>query len=327
MPLSAMWDQGTTRTWHAVFATEMPSVRDFNGTGMKGKGIGPIRIAFASGKGGTGKTTVAVNLAYFLAYSGQQVQYLDCDVEEPNGHLFLKPEVTSRKSVRVMMPVIDEDRCTFCGECGVHCEYKAIVNLPSVTMIFPEMCHSCGLCLKVCPAGAIREAEREVGYTEEGKALQGIEFIQGVLNVGEPMATPVIKAVKSNYKNGYIQIIDVPPGTSCPVVKTMTDADFVVLVTEPTPFGLHDLKIAVSVARNMGKPIGVVVNREQGAFQPLADYLSKENIPLLMGLPEDRHIAENYSRGQVIIKALPDYLDNFMDLVANIGRLVTTDTL
>jgi MinD superfamily P-loop ATPase len=305
-----------------MYTTEMPSVRNLDGTGMNGKEIGPMKIVFASGKGGTGKTTVAVNLAYSLASSDQKVQYLDCDVEEPNGHLFLKPEVTSKRPVKVMVPVIDENKCTFCRECGAHCEYKAIVNLPSVTMIFPELCHSCGLCLKVCSAGAIREEEREVGYTEEGTALQGIEFIQGVLNVGEPMATPVIKAVKSNYKNGYIQIIDAPPGTSCPAVKTMTDADFVVLVTEPTPFGLHDLKIAVSVARDMDKPVGVVVNREQGNFMPLENYLSKENIPLLMGLPEDRRIAESYSRGEVILKSLPEYHDSFVDLFMNIMRLV-----
>jgi MinD superfamily P-loop ATPase len=305
----------------------MPTMRVSDGKGMNGKIIGPVKIVFASGKGGTGKTTVAVNLAYSLASSDQKVQYLDCDVEEPNGHIFLKPQITSKEPVKVMVPVIDEDKCTFCGECGAHCEFKAIVNLPSVTMIFPELCHSCGLCLIVCSARAIREEEREVGYTEEGKALQGIEFIHGVLNVGEPMATPVIKAVKNNYKKGYIQVIDAPPGTSCPVVKTMADADFVVLVTEPTPFGLHDLKIAVSVARNMDKPVGVVVNRERGDFMPLKDYLSKENIPLLMSLPEDRRIAESYSRGEIIIKELPDYLDNFMDLAVNIGRLAEKDTI
>jgi len=285
---------------------------------MKEQGIGPMKIAFASGKGGTGKTTIAVNLAYFLADSNQNVRYFDCDVEEPNGHLFLKPQITSRKSVKVMVPVIDDEKCTYCAECGTRCEYKAIVNLPSVTMIFPELCHSCGLCLKVCPTGAIREGEREVGYIEEGKAFQNIEFIHGVLNVGEPMATPVIKEVKNNYDNGYVQIIDAPPGSSCPVVKTLSDADFVVLVTEPTPFGLHDLKIVVSVARSMRKPFGVVVNRNQGNFMPLRNYLEEENIPLLMVLPEDRRIAESYSKGDIIIKNLPDFRDNFADLMTNI---------
>jgi MinD superfamily P-loop ATPase len=294
---------------------------------MKEEEIGPMKIVFASGKGGTGKTTIAVNLAYFLAHSNQKVRYIDCDVEEPNGHLFLKPEITQKKPVKVMVPVIDNDKCTYCGECGARCEYKAIVNLPSVTMIFPELCHSCGLCLKVCPVGAISEGEREVGYTEEGKAFQNIEFIHGVLNVGEPMATPVIKEVKDNYNNGYVQIIDAPPGTSCPVVKTMTDTDFVVLVTEPTPFGLHDLKIVVSVARSMHKSFGVVVNRDQGNFMPLKNYLEEENIPLLMALPEDRRIAESYSRGEVIIKNLPEYRDNFADLITNIIMITGKDLM
>ncbi len=288
---------------------------------MKETEIGPIKIVFASGKGGTGKTTVAVNFAYSLASSGKKVQYLDCDVEEPNGHLFLKPEIVSKRPVNVMLPVIDEKKCTHCGECGAHCEYKAIVNLPSVTMVFPELCHGCGLCLKVCPACAIGEKEREVGYIEEGKALEGISFIHGVLNVGEPMATPVIKEVKRNYKDNHIQIIDAPPGSSCPVVKTLADADCVVLVTEPTPFGLHDLKIVVSVARNMGKSIGIVVNREKGGFAPLWNYLINENIPLLTTLPEDRRIAESYSRGEIVIGTLPEYFDHLTELTANIVKL------
>jgi MinD superfamily P-loop ATPase len=220
-----------------------------------------------------------------------------------------------------MMPVVDEKECTYCAKCGAHCEYKAIVNLPSVTMIFPELCHSCGLCLTVCPSGAIREEEREMGHTEEGNAIRNIAFVHGVLNVGEPMATPVIKQVKNNYKDGHVKIIDAPPGSSCPVVKTMSDADFVVLVTEPTPFGLHDLKIVVSVAQNMDKSVGVVVNREKGGFAPLWNYLANEDIPLLMTLPEDRRIAESYSRGEIIIEALPEYLDNFAKLAANIKEL------
>lgn len=280
-----------------------------------------MKIAFASGKGGTGKTTVAVNFAYHFASFRQKVQYLDCDVEEPNGHLFLKPVNNGKKQVKVMVPAVDLDKCTFCGACGAQCQFKAIVNLPTATMIFPEMCHSCGLCVKICPEGAIREEEREVGYTEQGTAVQDIDVVTGVLNVGEPMATPVIRAVKEYYTDGYIKIIDAPPGTSCPVVKTISDADIVVFVTEPTPFGLHDLKIALSVARTMGKPVGVVINREQGEFAPLKDYLSQNSIPVLMSLPEDREIAKAYSRGEIILSALPRYLDHFMDLTINIARL------
>jgi MinD superfamily P-loop ATPase len=280
-----------------------------------------MKIAFASGKGGTGKTTIAVNFAFHLASSKKQVQYLDCDVEEPNGHLFLKPATDGKKPVKVMVPVVDVDKCTFCGACGAQCQFKAIVNLPTVTMIFPEMCHSCGLCVKICPEGAIREEEREVGYTERGTAIKNIDFAHGVLNVGEPMATPVIRAVKEYFKDEYIKIIDAPPGTSCPVVKTITDADMVVLVTEPTPFGLHDLKIAVSVALTMNKPVGVVINRARGEYAPLKDYLAQNSIPVLMTLPEDKEIAEAYSRGEVILSALPRYLDHFVDLTTNIMNL------
>jgi MinD superfamily P-loop ATPase len=280
-----------------------------------------MKIVFASGKGGTGKTTIAVNFAYHLASSKQQVQYLDCDVEEPNGHLFLKPTTDGKKPVKVMVPVVDLDKCTFCGACGAQCQFKAIVNLPTVTMIFPEMCHSCGLCVKICPEGAIREEEREVGYTEQGMSIQNIDFVHGVLNVGEPMATPVIRAVKEHYKDGHIKIIDAPPGTACPVVKTIADADVVVLVTEPTPFGLHDLKIAVSVARTMNKSMGVVINREQEEYAPLRDYLAQNKIPVFMTFPEDKEIAEAYSRGEIILCALPRYLDHFFDLTTNIMNL------
>jgi MinD superfamily P-loop ATPase len=280
-----------------------------------------MKIAFASGKGGTGKTTIAVNFAYHVASSKHQVQYLDCDVEEPNGHLFLKPSINGKKPVKVMVPVVDFDKCTFCGACGAQCQFKAIVSLPGATMVFPEMCHSCGLCARICPEGAIREEEREVGYTEQGTAIQDIDFVHGVLMVGEPMAVPVIRAVKEYYKDGYVKIIDAPPGTSCPVVKTIADADMVVLVTEPTPFGLHDLKIAVSVARFMDKPVGIVINREQGEYAPLNDYLAQNSIPLLMTLPEDKEIAKAYARGEIIMSVLPRYRENFVDLAINLGRL------
>jgi MinD superfamily P-loop ATPase len=281
-----------------------------------------MKIAFASGKGGTGKTTIAVNLACHLAASKHQVQYLDCDVEEPNGYLFLKPAFNGKRPVKVMVPVVDLDKCTFCGACGAQCQFKAIVSLPGATMVFPQMCHSCGLCVRICPEGAIREEEREVGYTEQGATSQDIDFVHGVLTVGEPMATPVIRAVKEYYRDGYIKIIDAPPGTSCPVVKTIADADMVVLVTEPTPFGLHDLQIAVSVARTMDKPVGLVINRDQGEYTPLKHYLAQNSLPLLMTLPEDKEIAKAYAQGEIILSALPDYRDRFADLAINLGRLV-----
>jgi MinD superfamily P-loop ATPase len=284
-----------------------------------------MRIAFASGKGGTGKTTVAVNMAYLLAHSGQRVQYLDCDVEEPNGHIFLKPEILTKRAARVMVPVIDQDKCTSCGECSAKCQFNAMVTLPGNTLIFPELCHSCGLCMKICPQGALREGEREIGSVEEGNSFTSIDFVSGTLNVGEPMSGPLIQEVKARYKKDTIQIIDAPPGTSCPVVKTILDVDCVVMVTEPTPFGLHDLKIAVSVAENLGKPIGVVINRENGEFSPLRDYLAEKRIPVLMVLPEDRQIAVSHSTGSIILQSLPAYTEQFTDLIANIGRMLRSE--
>jgi MinD superfamily P-loop ATPase len=280
-----------------------------------------MRIVFASGKGGTGKTTISANLAYFLARSLEKVQYLDCDVEEPNGHIFLKPDIKEKVPAKVMVPVIDQKKCTSCGECSSKCQFNALVTLPDNILVFPELCHGCGLCMKVCPEGAISEGEREIGYIETGKSEYDIEFIHGVLNVGEPMAGPLIHEVKRHYENDCIQIIDAPPGTSCPVVKTISDADAVVMVTEPTPFGLHDLKVAVSMAQNLGKPIGVVINREKGEFLPLDSYLTKNKLPVLMSLPEDRDIARHYSLSYLIVKTLPIYIDQFTELAVNIGRL------
>jgi MinD superfamily P-loop ATPase len=283
-----------------------------------------MKIAFASGKGGTGKTTVAANFVYLLASSRQQVQYLDCDVEEPNGHIFLKPTIHERHPAKVMTPVIDHDKCTSCGECSAKCQFNALVTLPGNTLVFPELCHGCGLCVRICPEGAISEDKREIGFIEKGKTIDDVDFVSGTLNVGEPMAGPLIQEVKRRYTGGRIQIIDAPPGTSCPVVKTVTDVDCVVMVTEPTPFGLHDLKIAVTVAEMLGKPIGVVINRENGGFPPLTDYLSEKGLPVLMTLPENRDISVSYSMGNLILRSLPAYREQFIDLAINIGRLSGT---
>ena len=281
-----------------------------------------MKIVVASGKGGTGKTTVAVNLAYLLARSKERVQYVDCDVEEPNGHIFLKPDLGRKEAFEVVVPVVDQGKCNDCGECGRKCQYHAIINLPGNTLVFPPLCHGCGLCMEICPQAAISEGTREIGYVEQGTAIEDIQFVHGVLNIGEPMATPLIGRVKEHCLPSHIQIIDAPPGTSCSVVKTILDCDVVVMVTEPTPFGLHDLTIAVSVARNLGKPVGVVINRSNGSFPPLREYLEKAQLPLFAEIPEDKVIAGEYSRGNIIIERLPEYTREFVELMSNIGKVL-----
>jgi MinD superfamily P-loop ATPase len=291
----------------------MPAVREHDGAG--------VRIAVASGKGGTGKTTIAVNLAYFLSYAGQQVQYVDCDVEEPNGYVFLEPRFEQRKPARTMVPVIDANRCTSCGECSKKCQFKALVNLPGGnTLVFPELCHSCGLCALVCPEGAITEGQREIGVVETGVGKGNVKFVQGVLRVGEPMAVPLIRQVKKEYLPEHIKIIDCPPGTSCPVVAAISDADAVILVTEPTPFGLHDLKIVATIAQSLSKPIGIVINRDQGDFPPLTRYIAATQLKVLTRIPEDREVARAYSTGALMFNVLPAYREYLEELTVNLGR-------
>ncbi|MFO7534110.1 MAG: ATP-binding protein [Kiritimatiellia bacterium] len=264
-----------------------------------------MRIAIASGKGGTGKTTVAVNLARVLADSGQKAQYLDCDVEEPNGHIFLNPTIEASEPVGISVPVVDEKRCTGCRKCSEVCQYHAIAVLKKA-LVFPELCHGCGGCALACPAHAIREQNRQIGVAETGRSA-GVLFVQGRLNVGEPMAPPLIRAVKKEALTVGIAILDAPPGTSCPVVTTVRDADYVVLVTEPTPFGLNDLKLAVEMIRKLGLRHGVVINRADSGDQRVSAYCTGEKIPVLIEIPDDRRVAEAYSRGELAVSALPEY--------------------
>lgn len=286
-----------------------------------------INITVASGKGGTGKTTVAVNLAWFLSQGGQNVQYLDCDVEEPNGQIFLKPQINESTMAKVMVPVVDQEKCTSCAECGAHCQFHAIVNLPGDTLIFPGLCHSCGLCTSLCPTGALSEGEREIGFIEKGIGLKNIKFVQGVLNVGEAMAVPLIKKVKACGDKDYLQILDAPPGTSCPVVAALNGSDAVIMVTEPTPFGLHDLKIAIEVAKWLHIPTGVVINRDNGGYLPLSSYLEANDIPILAVIPESAEIARHYSRGDMILDTLPQYSDIYAYLASNVDKLLSSGNI
>ncbi|MDY6877261.1 MAG: ATP-binding protein [Chloroflexota bacterium] len=328
-------------------------------------------ITVASGKGGTGKTTVAVSLALSIAVDHRTPTddrtdpllsysplFLDCDVEEPNAALFLRPIIQERREVGQMIPKVDLEKCTYCGRCAEVCQYHAIAVVGEKVLVFPELCHGCGSCSLNCPTEAIHEALDVIGTIERGWAglppalgesaqrlLQRpgrIEFAQGTMNVGEPMAVPIIRQLKKwvippdvsmarlNPKSGLggtpsdrPVILDASPGAACPVVESMRGADFVLMVTEPTPFGLHDLRLAVEVARDeLGLPVGVVINRDGVGDQGVDDYCAAESIPILMRIPLDRRIAEAYSDGGTLVEALPEYREQFQNLHAAIGRLV-----
>jgi len=275
-------------------------------------------ISIASGKGGTGKTTVATNLAVSL---GGGVQLLDCDVEEPNAHLFIHPVFEKTEIVSTGVPEVDETKCNLCGKCGEICQFKAIVVIGKTVLPFQELCHSCGGCMEVCPEHAIREGERVLGEIEVGHR-NGLEFIHGRLRVGEAMAPPLIRKVRSLARPDKVMIIAAPPGTSCPVIASMKGADFVLLVTEPTPFGLHDLKLAVGAVRMLGIPCGLVINRSDMGDDRLREYAGSEGIPVLMEIPFDRKIAESYSRGELLVDVMPEWRERFLELYPRITDLV-----
>lgn len=320
-------------------------------------------IAFASGKGGTGKTTVATNFALSLSDVDdlKKIQFLDCDVEEPNAAIFLKPEITNTHSVDIPVPAVDFGKCTFCGKCSDICAYHAIAVINPTgsskqryttevsknesveprrnVLVFPELCHGCGGCSSFCPVEAISETPREIGVIETGKAGI-IDFIQGRLNIGEPMASPVIRELKKRVRedmacgkkegrtgwpvgNGHaLTIIDVPPGTSCPVVEALRGSDFAVLVTEPTPFGLYDLKLAVATVRKLNVPCGIVLNRDSEGYDGVQAYCKNEGIPILMQIPMDKKIAVAYSTGIPLIEVHAAYRDQFRELYRRIANLV-----
>ncbi len=279
-----------------------------------------MKISIASGKGGTGKTTVSVNLARTL---GGPVQLLDCDVEEPNAHLFLKGNKIKEEIVTIPIPQVDEALCDGCGECSKFCAYHAIITLGTTPLIFPEMCHGCGGCTLVCPTKAITEVGRRIGVVET-MASENITLIGGRLDVGVAMAPPLIRAVKERLQNNLPAILDAPPGTSCPVIAAIRDTDMVLLVTEPTPFGLNDLTLAVDMVRALKIPFGVIVNRMGSGDDRVHDYCEKENIPILLEIPDDRRIAESYSRGILMVDALPEYRGLFHSLIEKVTSFEKT---
>lgn len=278
-------------------------------------------VFVASGKGGTGKTTVAVNLALSL---NENVQLVDCDVEEPNSHIFLKPEITETQSVKVLVPEVNLAKCTYCGKCRDVCAYNALAVMKSAILIFPELCHSCGGCALLCPQKAIKEVDKEIGVIHVGKAY-GIKFVNGKLNIGEETPSPLIRAVKKKIKDNKIVIIDAPPGTSCPVIESFKGSDYCILVTEPTPFGLNDLILAVEVIRKLNIPFGVVINRADLGDNKTEEYCHAENIAILMKIPFSKEIAVRYSKGIPIVSALPEYKTYFRELLPKIKNYLNKD--
>lgn len=276
-------------------------------------------IAVASGKGGTGKTLVATA----LALSAGECTYVDLDVEEPNGAIFLKPEIREEIAYTVMVPIIDKEKCTFCGDCARACIYHALVVIPTrrSTMVFPELCHSCGVCSFVCPVeGAVRETQREIGKIRTGNRGP-IQFIEGRLDIGQPSAVPLISGIVSRFiegKNHRLFLLDSSPGTACPVVETLKKSDYVLLVTEPTPFGLNDLELAVELVQDLGKKAGIIINKDDERETLIDEFCRRVHLPILLRIPYSLEIQETYSRGIPLTGVRPGIIPQLKDLLERI---------
>lgn len=278
-------------------------------------------ISVASGKGGTGKTTVAVSLTHLIPHS----VYIDCDVEEPNGHLLLKPSFQYEKPVFKIIPEIDYQRCTFCNKCVELCRFNSLINLKTEILVFEEMCHSCGVCFYFCPENAIKEKSKEIGIIRAGLLTEDIRFFDGLLRIGEASAVPLIKEVLKNIDNEKINIIDSPPGTSCSMVEAVHKSDYCILVTESSPFGLSDLKQAVDVLKTIGIPFGVVINKYDPEFTEMEEYLTDSQIDLLLTIPFDPEIAEAYSNGIMPVMINDKYVSLFNKMIQSISLKLQTE--
>jgi MinD superfamily P-loop ATPase len=283
-----------------------------------------MNITVASGKGGTGKTTFAVNLAYALADRGKTVRLMDCDVEEPNAHLFVQPRFTQEESVKVPKPEWDETLCTACGECAEACRYNAIAIIKDKVLIFNELCHSCGVCSYVCPEKALIEKPVEIGRVETAHGKQPFFFAHGTLNIAEAMAPAVIRMVKKHIAPDAINILDASPGTSCPVVETVANSHVAVLVTEPTPFGLNDLKLAVGLTLKEKVPTGIVINQSDGTDALIVEYAEHVGVPVIGRIPFKREYAESYSSGQILVNRFPELRKNLLEIFEDIESLAGT---
>ncbi|MBE9566923.1 MAG: ATP-binding protein [Proteobacteria bacterium] len=274
-----------------------------------------MRIAVASGKGGTGKTTVAVSLALSLP----NVQFVDADAEEPNCHLFLHPSIQQIIPVYMILPEVDLAKCTFCGKCAEFCQFNALAVVKQQVLLFPELCHGCGGCVYACPEEAIKAGQRQIGEVEVGTA-RGMRFIQGRLKPAEPSAVRIVREEIGQLEADGIAIVDASPGTACAVQETIAESDFCLLVTEPTPFGLHDLKMAMDVAQEAGVPSGVVINRSGSRDSLIEDECRKRTLPVLLKIPLDRRIAEAYSRGEPLVDTFPEWRQRLQDTYTEIER-------
>lgn len=283
-----------------------------------------MQISVASGKGGTGKTLVATSLAFSLK-DIYNVQLIDCDVEEPNDYIFIKPDITIEEPVYMTNPSVDENLCTYCGKCADICAFNAIAVIKNHILTFNNLCHGCGACSYLCPEKAITEINRETGVIEMGTS-GNMEFIQGILTVGEAMATPVIDQVKNKADKDKVVIVDTPPGTSCPVVHSVKGSDFCLLVTEPTPFGLNDLILAVETVETLGIQCGIIINRSGENDSQIEDYCREKDIPVLMKIPLDTEIARLYSKGIILAEGIPRWKEIFIALFKNIKEIKVEGT-
>ncbi len=278
-----------------------------------------MKIAIASGKGGTGKSTLAVNLAYLLSKMNKNVCLLDCDVEEPNCHIFLKPEIKSTQKIFLPVPEADNEKCTGCGKCTEICQFNSLALIKNSIMVFPELCHNCGGCWRICSEKALVKAQKEIGEVQEAKS-GNLHFIHGKTKIAEPMSPPLINAVKEKGNSADVEIIDCPPGTSCPMIAAIEGADYVILVTEPTPFGLYDLKLAVDVVKKLKFNAGIVINKSSYNDHLIEDFAAKKNMEILAKIPDDKKIAEYYSTGGIIIEKIPEYKEIFENLNERISN-------
>lgn len=274
-------------------------------------------LSIASGKGGTGKTTVAVNMALSLV----NVQLLDCDVEEPNAHVLLQPKISKSTPIFKQIPQVIEERCTYCKRCSTFCAYNAIFVVAETILVFPELCHSCGGCALVCPETAIIETQSQVGSIKQG-TVKGIELVYGELQVGEPLPIPLIKEVRRRINTEKTVLIDAPPGTACPFVASVYPSDYCLLVTEPTPFGLHDVQIAVDVLNTLSIPYGMIINRAGIGDRRVYEYCDEKNIPILLEIPYNRTIAHLYSQGIPFVMNMPEWREQFKRLYHEIKRYI-----